>query len=43
MEKLFDKVLESYSIDRKEIFKIKNSLKKKINLNKLNTKQIITI
>ncbi len=37
----FDKVLESYSIDKQEIFKIKNTLKKKINLNKLNTKQII--
>ena len=37
----FDKILESYSIDKKEIVKIKNSLKKKINLNKLNTKQIM--
>ncbi len=38
----FDKILESYSIEKKEIIKIKNSLqKKKINLNKLNTKQII--
>ena len=37
----FDKILESYSIDKKEIIKIKNSLKKKINLNKLNTKQTI--
>ena len=37
----FDKILESYSIDQKEIIKIKNSLKKNINLNKLNTKQII--
>ena len=37
----FDKILESYSIDKKEILKIKNSLKQKINLNKLNTKQII--
>ena len=35
----FDKILESYSIDKKEIIKIKNSLKKKINLNQLNTKQ----
>ena len=37
----FDKILESYSINKKEILKIKNSLKKKTNLNKLNTKQII--
>ena len=37
----FDKILESYLIEKKEINKIKNSLKKKINLNKLNTKQII--
>ena len=37
----FDKILENYSVDKKEIIKIKNSLKKKINLNKLNTKQII--
>ena len=37
----FDKILENYSIEKKEINKIKNSLKKKVNLNKLNTKQII--
>ena len=37
----FDKILESYSIDKTEIIKIKNSLNKKVNLNKLNTKQII--
>ena len=37
----FDRILENYSIDNKEITKIKNSLQKKINLNKLNTKQII--
>ncbi|MDC3126556.1 peptidoglycan DD-metalloendopeptidase family protein [Candidatus Pelagibacter sp.] len=37
----FDKILESYSIEKSEITKIKNSLKDKINLNKLNTKQII--
>ena len=37
----FDKILENYSIEKNEIIKIKNSLKKKINLNKLNTKQII--
>ena len=37
----FDKILESYSIEKSEIIKIKNSLKKKVNLDKLNTKQII--
>ncbi len=37
----FDKILESYSIEKSEILKIKNSLKDKANLNKLNTKQII--
>ncbi len=37
----FDNILEAYSINKKEIFKIKNSLKKKTNLNKLNTNQII--
>ena len=37
----FDKILESYSIEKSEIIKIKNSLNKKVNLNKLNTKQII--
>ena len=37
----FDKILESYSIEKKEITKIKNSLKKKVDLNKLNTKQSI--
>ena len=37
----FDKILENYLIDKKEIKKIKNSLKKKVNLNKLNTSQII--
>jgi len=37
----FDKILENYSIKKDEIIKIKNSLKKKIDLNKLNTKQII--
>ena len=37
----FDKILENYSIKNDEIIKIKNSLKKKIDLNKLNTKQII--
>ena len=37
----FDKILEDYSNDKKEIIKIKNSLKKKVDLNRLNTKQII--
>ena len=37
----FDKILESYLINKKEIIKIKNSLKKQVNINKLNTKQII--
>ena len=39
----FDKILENYSVEKNEILKIKNSLKKKIDLNKLNTKQIITL
>ena len=37
----FDKILEGYFIEKTEISKIKNSLKKKVNLNKLNTNQII--
>ena len=37
----FDKILENYSVEKKEIIKIKNSLKEKVNLNKLNTNQII--
>ena len=37
----FDKILEAYSIEKSEIIKIKDSLNKKVNLNKLNTKQII--
>ena len=37
----FDKILESYLIEKSEIIKIKNSLKDKVNLNKLNTNQII--
>ncbi len=37
----FDKVLNNYYVDKKEIVKIKNSLSKSVNLNKLNTKQII--
>ena len=39
----FDKILENYTIDKNEIIKIKNSLKKKVNLNKLNTNQIILL
>ena len=37
----FDKILENYLVQKKEILEIKNALKKKVNLNKLNTKQII--
>ena len=37
----FDKILEDYLIEKKEIIKIKETLKKKVNLNKLNTEQII--
>tara|TARA_B100000989_G_scaffold10226_1_gene6923 strand:+ start:217 stop:1509 length:1293 start_codon:yes stop_codon:yes gene_type:complete len=37
----FDKILESYSIEKSEINKIKKTLQNKINLNELNTKQII--
>jgi murein DD-endopeptidase MepM/ murein hydrolase activator NlpD len=37
----FDKILESYSVEKNEIIKIKNYLKKEVNLNKLKTKQII--
>ena len=37
----FDKILENYEIEKIEILKIKNSLRSKTNLNKLNTKQII--
>ena len=37
----FDKILENYSIQKKEIIKIKTAINKNINLNKLNTKQII--
>ena len=37
----FNNILEDYSIDKKEIIKIKESLEKKVNLNKLNTQQII--
>ena len=34
----FDKILESYSIEKSEILKIKNSLKDKVNLNKIKYK-----
>ena len=37
----FDKILEGYSIDKQQILEIKNSIEKKINLNKLNTNQIL--
>ncbi len=37
----FDKILENYSIEKSEIIKIKKTLNKNINLNKLNTNQII--
>ena len=37
----FDQILDKYSIEKSEILKIKNSLKNKVNLNKLNTRQII--
>ena len=37
----FDKILENYEIKKQEIIKIKDSLKKKIDLNRLNTRQII--
>ena len=37
----FDKILENYSINKNEINKIKKSLQKNFDINKLNTKQII--
>ena len=37
----FDKILNEYEIDKDEIIEIKNSLSKKVNLNKMNTKQVI--
>tara|TARA_A100001011_G_scaffold395002_1_gene488755 strand:- start:402 stop:1688 length:1287 start_codon:yes stop_codon:yes gene_type:complete len=37
----FDNILNKYLIDKKEIQNLKNKLSKKINLNKLNTNQII--
>ena len=39
----FDKILSEYSIERKEIIAIKESLSKKFNINKLNTNQKIQI
>ena len=39
----FDGILKSYSIDKEEITEIKKNLLKKVNLNKLNTKQHIHI
>ena len=37
----FDKILKEYFVEKNEVLKIKKSLKKKVNLNKLNTNQII--
>jgi len=37
----FDTILNNYSISKSEIIKIKSNLKKKVNLNKLDTKQSI--
>ena len=37
----FDQILENYLVQKKEILEIKKALKKKVNLNKLNTRQII--
>ena len=37
----FDKILKDYSIEKKEIDKIKNSLKNKVDINKISTKQNI--
>ena len=39
----FDKILESYSINKEEIIAIKKNLSKKININRLNTNQKIQI
>jgi murein DD-endopeptidase MepM/ murein hydrolase activator NlpD len=39
----FDKILKGYSIDKKQIKAIKENLSKKIDINKLNTKQRILI
>ena len=37
----FDKILENYFVEKNEVIKIKNALKKNVNLNKLNTKQVL--
>ena len=37
----FDEILKDYEIDKDEIIEIKNSLSKKVDLNKMNTKQVI--
>ena len=37
----FDNILEQYSVKQSDIFTIKNTLSKKVNLNKLNTEQKI--
>jgi len=39
----FDKILETYSINKEEIITVKKNLSKKININKLNTNQKIQI
>ncbi len=39
----FDKILKEYSINKQEIIEIKESLLKKVNINKLNTNQKIQI
>ena len=39
----FDKILNSYSIDKQQIIGIKENLLKKVNINKLNTGQRIQI
>ena len=39
----FDKILKEYSINKKEILEIKETLLKKVNINKLNTNQKIQI
>ena len=39
----FDKILKEYSINKKEILEIKESIHEKVNINKLNTNQKIQI
>ena len=39
----FDNILEQYSVKQSDIFAIKNTLSKKVNLNKLNTDQKINL